>query len=48
VVRAKKRENLQNAKQQVKCEGAKLKNVHKFKFLGSIFTSNGEHMTDLR
>ena len=46
-VRELKREEIQKAKEKVECEEKKLKNVHAFKYLGSIFTSNGDHMKDV-
>ena len=46
--REAQREELQKAKPKVECEGAKLDNVHYFKYLGSVFTSNGNHMRDVR
>ena len=38
----------QKAKQRVKCEGNKLKNVFCFKYLGSTFSADGSHMQDVK
>ena len=42
------REELQKAKPKVTCDNEKLDNVHRFKYLGSVFTSNGNQMRDIR
>ena len=47
-VREQKRAELQKAKDKVVCEQKALKNVHWFKYLGAVFTSNGNHMRDVR
>ena len=36
------------AKPNATCEGAPLKNVFLFKYLGSIFAADGDHKYDLR
>ena len=38
----------QQSKDNVKCEGHQLKNVFKFKYLGSIFAADGSHVHDVK
>ena len=47
-VRENKVEAAQKLKPQVKCEGRALKNVTRFKYLGSIFSADGCQSYDLR
>ena len=42
-----KAEVLQKNKPVVTCENLKLKNIFKFKYLGSIFCADGEHIHDV-
>ena len=46
-VRKDKQELAQKAKPKVKCEQSELKNVLRFKYLGSIFSADGEHIHDV-
>ena len=38
----------QKLKQKISCEGADLKNVFNFKYLGSIFSADGSHEADVK
>ena len=38
----------QKKKPKIKCSGRALKNVYAFKYLGSIFTSDGDHTVDVK
>ena len=46
-MRFEKLTEAQKAKAKVDCEGCKLKNVFNFKYLGSIFSADGEHKRDV-
>ena len=46
-VRRIKIEDAQKLKAAITCEGADLENVYKFKYLGSLFTADGEHKYDV-
>ena len=47
-VRVTKMTDAQAKKPIINCEGEELKNVFKFKYLGSIFAANGEQMFDIK
>ena len=47
-VKADKVEDAQKLKSKVECEGRSLKNVARFKYLGSIFSADGSQGFDLR
>ena len=47
-VHQQKLERAQQQKQAVTCEGAKLNNTYKFKYLGSIFAADGNEECDVR
>ena len=47
-VRLNKIIDAQALKDNVKCEGRQLKNVFKFKYLGSIFSADGSHEHDVK
>ena len=46
-VKERKMADAQKLKPSVLCEGLKLKNIFNFKYLGSIFSADGEHMRDV-
>ena len=47
-VKENKLEKQQQQRENVRCEGEKLKNVFRFKYLGSIFSADGDHKYDVR
>ena len=47
-VREDKIEKQQELRENVTCEGENLKNVFRFKYLGSIFAADGDHKYDVR
>ena len=47
-VKEDKMEEQQKQRQNVRCEGEDLKNVFKFKHLGSVFSADGDHKYDVR
>ena len=47
-VKEDKLEEQQKQRRAVLCEGATLKNVFRFKYLGSIFSADGDHKYDVR
>ena len=38
----------QKALPAIKCGGRDLKNVYVFKYLGSLFTADGDHLVDVK
>ena len=45
--KVEKLKEAQSSKPEVQCEGEKLRNVYKFKYLGSIFSASGEQKFDI-
>ena len=46
-VKRNKVEEAQKRKAAITCEGANLENVFQFKYLGSLFTADGDHKHDV-